>query len=96
MIEVERDALVLEIRAVYARAMRQIMHLFDKPPSSFEEQEDRRHMAATIRQAADLDIAPLFCRLCESLAAETHGDIRILSPLRDEHIERARQLIAGR
>jgi hypothetical protein len=75
--------------------MLQIKCLYDKPPSSFEEQEGRRYAEETIRQDADLNIAHLFHRLCESLATEMRGDIRILTPVRHEHVERARQLIAG-
>jgi hypothetical protein len=96
MIEEERDALVFEIRDLYTRAMLQIKRLRDKPPSSFEEQERRRHMEAAIRQDADLNIAHLFHCLCESLATEMHGDMGILTPVQDEHIDRARQLISGR
>jgi hypothetical protein len=95
MIEEERDALVLEIRDVHTRAARQIKRLWDRPPSSFEEQEGRRHVDTTIRQDASLNISPLFHRLCESLATEMRGDIRILTPVRREHIDRALQLISA-
>jgi hypothetical protein len=95
MIEEEREKLSLAIREVYMQAMRKIQNLRAKPPSSFEEQEGRRHVEATIREAADLEIAPLFKMLCESLATEESGNIRVLNPIGEEHIARARQLITG-
>lgn len=95
MIEEERDALVFEIRDLHTRALLQIKRLRDKPPSSFEEQERRRYMEATIRRDADFEYAHLFHRLCESLSTEMRGDMRVLTPVQDEHIDRARQLISG-